>query len=92
MSKPCNVGGFDRKVRAVLGALFVTLAFRSARNGNRFRALVFGVVGFGLLGNALTGYCRFNEAMGIDTSGESIVDVEGADDESTVVDATEPEA
>ena len=90
MAKPCNVGGVDRGVRAILGALFVTLAFRSFRNGKRLRALVFGVVGFGLLGNAVTGYCRFNEAMGVDTTGDSIVDVEVAG-ESTVVDTTEPE-
>lgn len=66
-----NVGGRDRLVRFLLAAGLSIAAVRWLRSGKRKRGLLAGagalVFGF----NSTTGYCGVNDALDVDTAGES---------------------
>jgi hypothetical protein len=65
-----NVGGRDRKARALLATLLGIIAIGTLIKGNRtlgFIATV-GAIGFGI--NAVTCFCGLNETLGIDTTEE----------------------
>lgn len=63
-----NVGGRDRQVRGVVGAVMLVVAVWTLLAGNRGRAAVVAVAGAGLLFNAVTCFCGINALLGVDTS------------------------
>jgi len=93
MDETKNVGGRDRLVRILLTVVLSIVAVRSLRSGKRLRGLLAGTGALGLGFTATTGYCGVNEALDVDTTGESEeVDIEfdettdtetGADDGTT---------
>jgi len=66
-----NVGGRDRLVRFLLAAGLSIAAVRWLRSGKRVRGLLAGVGALGFGFNATTGYCGVNDALDVDTTGES---------------------
>jgi len=70
-----NVGGRDRIVRALLTAFLSIVAVRSLRRGKRLRGLLAGVGALGVGFTATTGHCGVNEALGVDTTGDTEDDV-----------------
>ncbi|MBX0287398.1 YgaP family membrane protein [Haloarcula salinisoli] len=66
-----NVGGRDRLVRFLLAAVLSIVSVRWLRSGKRVRGLLAGVGALGFGYNATTGYCGVNDALDVDTTGES---------------------
>jgi hypothetical protein len=63
----CNVGGAEKNVRILTGAMALTLGlFAPMKRGARIAALGIGVIE---LTTALTGYCPVNQLMGRNTCG-----------------------
>jgi hypothetical protein len=60
-----NVGGTDRGVRLVLGAVLVAIAIFVALPG--YWELVPFLIGVALLATAISRYCPVNAALGVDT-------------------------
>lgn len=80
-----NVGGRDRLGRFLLAAVLSIAAVRWLRSGKRVRGLVAGIGALGFGFNATTGYCGANDALDIDTTGESddvSIEFDDSDDES----------
>jgi hypothetical protein len=63
-----NVGGRDRRFRAVLAVISTLVAVRALRSGRGGVGLVAaaGALGFGF--NAVTCFCGVNRALGVDTT------------------------
>jgi uncharacterized membrane protein len=71
---PKNVGGRDRQVRFVAGALLVVLGAAAAAAGlglGPTAGVMLAAGGAALLFNAATQRCLLNRLLGIDTCGES---------------------
>ena len=66
-----NVGGRDRLARFLLAAGLSIATVRWLRSGKRVRGLLAGVGALVAGFTATTGYCRVNEALDVDTTGES---------------------
>lgn len=62
-----NVGGWDRRLRAVGAVLALIVAAAATLRGRTALALVSGLVAVGLGVNAATGFCMGNKLLGIDT-------------------------
>lgn len=62
-----NVGGIDRKLRAVGAVVALIAAVVLATQGATTIALVAGLVGAGLGVNAVTGICLGNTLLGVNT-------------------------
>ena len=62
-----NVGGLDRKLRAVAGTLFVVAGLALVADGSGTYGVVALAAGAGLLVNAATGFCAMNALFGVDT-------------------------
>ena len=79
-----NVGGRDRLVRLLLTVVLSIAAVRWLRSGKRLRGLLAGVGALGFGFNATTGYCGVNDALDVDTTGESEeVDIDFDEPETT---------
>lgn len=65
-----NVGGTDRKLRAVGAVLLTLVAVLALRKGNRSTGLVAGLGAVGLGINAVVCFCGLNAALGLDTTAE----------------------
>lgn len=63
-----NVGGRDRKARAVLAVVFAAVAATALRRGERPLGLLAAAGALGLALNAVTCFCSLNAALGIDTT------------------------
>jgi len=86
-----NVGGRDRLVRLLLTVVLSIAAVRWLRSGKRLRGLLAGVGALGFGFNATTGYCGVNDALDVDTTGESEeIDID-FDEPETTDDAGSPE-
>jgi len=80
-----NVGGRDRLGRFLLAAVLSIVSVRWLRRGKRVRGLLAGVGALVFGFNATTGYCGANDALGVDTTGESEevnIEFDEADDTS----------
>lgn len=62
-----NVGGADRLLRAVGAVASLAVAVWALPAGRTQVGVAAGLVGTGLLFNALTGVCGLNALLGIDT-------------------------
>jgi hypothetical protein len=62
-----NVGGVDRRLRAVGAVVALAVAAWALPTGRARVGVAAGLVGAGLLFNALTGFCGLNALLGIDT-------------------------
>jgi hypothetical protein len=62
-----NVGGLDRKARAVVGIALVALAVGAFVTARRAVGVAAALAGAGLLFNAATQFCGVNALLGIDT-------------------------
>jgi hypothetical protein len=62
-----NVGGLDRKLRAVLGTLLALAGAGLFATGRVTVAVMALAGGAGLLFNAVTGFCGMNALFGVDT-------------------------
>ena len=65
-----NVGGYDRRARAVLAAAALAAAAWAVTAGRGDVATAGALAGVGLGFNAVTGVCGLNALLGIDTCGE----------------------
>ncbi|SEN45524.1 Protein of unknown function [Halorientalis persicus] len=65
-----NVGGTDRKGRALLAVVLTVVAVATLRKGNRKTGLLAGIGALAFGFNATTCFCGLNAALGIDTSEE----------------------
>lgn len=63
-----NVGGRDRKARAVLAVVFAAVAASALGRGNRSVGLLAAAGALGLALNAVTCFCSLNAALGVDTT------------------------
>lgn len=63
-----NVDRFDRVFRGVVGIWLVAVAVTALRKRRGTAAAVSGVAGLGLLQNALSGFCGFNELFGLEVA------------------------
>lgn len=61
------MGTGDRIVRGVAGVWLCALAVSAALEDRRVTALTAAIAGLGLLGNAGSGFCGGNRALGIDS-------------------------
>lgn len=66
-----NVGGRDRKLRAVLAVVATVVAIAAFRKGKRKPGLLAGVAALGMAFNAVTCFCGLNATLGLDTSSET---------------------
>jgi hypothetical protein len=62
-----NVGGLDRRVRAVVGVALVLASVVAIASGAQVVGLVAGLGGAGLLCNAATQFCGVNALFGVNT-------------------------
>ncbi|MFC7251362.1 DUF2892 domain-containing protein [Halomicroarcula sp. GCM10025324] len=84
-----NVGGNDRRTRAVLAGVLTIAAIRAFRNGKRKRGLLVAVGALVAGFTATTKYCPANEQLGIDTTGGvADIDIEDRSDLVADTDAT----
>jgi hypothetical protein len=65
-----NVGGTDRKGRALLAVVLTVVAVATLRKGTRKTGLLAGIGALAFGFNATTCFCGLNAALGIDTSEE----------------------
>lgn len=65
-----NVGGTDRRLRAVLAVMLAVVAVSALRNRQYSRLAVATVGAVGLGFNAVSCFCGLNRALGIDTTDE----------------------
>ena len=65
-----NVGGRDRRLRAVLAVVLGVVAAVAAVDGVTAVAVASGAGALGAGFNAVTGWCGVNAACGFDTTGE----------------------
>lgn len=63
-----NVGGRDRRARAIGALVLAIVAVLALRRGRKRRAAVAGVAAVGLAINAASCYCGVNRALGVDTT------------------------
>ena len=63
-----NVGGDDRRLRAVLAVVFAVAAAWGLLEGRRPLAVVAGLTALGTGFNAVVCWCGVNEALGLDTT------------------------
>ncbi|WP_336000844.1 YgaP family membrane protein [Halorientalis halophila] len=63
-----NVGGADRKGRALLAIVLTVVAVTALQRGNRGTGIVAGLAALGFGFNATTCFCGLNAALGVDTT------------------------
>lgn len=68
MTRPKNVGGLDRMLRASIGGLFLVASGYFALRGSTLLALMTVILGIGLLLTAVVCFCSINYFLGIDTT------------------------
>lgn len=86
-----NVGGRDRALRGLLGAVALVVAVLSYRRENRSRAALAGLAASGLLFNYVTGYCGCNAALGVDTTADADADADADAEAEAEAAAVDPE-
>lgn len=62
-----NVGGWDRRLRTVLGVALVAGGLGALLVGRKSAGTIAAVLGGGLLFNAATQFCGINALLGVDT-------------------------
>jgi hypothetical protein len=65
-----NVGGLDRRLRAVLAVVLAVVAVAAAASGMGVVAVACAAGALGAGFNAVTGWCGLNAACGVDTTRE----------------------
>ena len=66
-----NMGNGDRILRGVAGIWLLAVAASAMRAGRQVTAITAFIAGFGVLGNAASGFCGGNRLLGIDTTSDS---------------------
>ncbi|MFD1586199.1 DUF2892 domain-containing protein [Halorientalis brevis] len=67
MALPSNVGGADRKLRAIVGVVLAVVAVRALERGQGTRGTVIWFAAVPILFTVFTRYCPLNELLGRDT-------------------------
>ena len=71
MPLPSNVGGADRKGRAIVGVVLAVIAVRALERGQGTRGTIIWFAAVPILFTAFTRYCPLNELLGRDTCQET---------------------
>lgn len=66
-----NMGEVDRIIRGVAGIWLLAVAVSGFFAERRVVAITAAIAGFGLLGNAASGFCGGNLLLGIDTTADA---------------------